>query len=188
MLCRVTCIIVYFGEPWDRAATTSRQSAALLRTGCVSRGLLRHASEPNGYLAHRVPNFFLASSFRMCSNTKVLQGMFPWRSRYPLSRRRMRRAPPTPASKARPAEAEHKPSMDALKGIFTQFPRVAAVFALSGYHQYYYYYYYYYFYCYFLFFFNARTPWWHAVKEPRDQIQVGDQRHQREELPNKHIA
>ena len=39
----------------------------------------------NGYLAQRVPSLFLASSFRMCLNCAVLKGMFPWRTRYPLS-------------------------------------------------------------------------------------------------------
>ena len=40
---------------------------------------------PNGYLAQRVPSLFLANSFRMCLNCEVLKGIFPWRTRYPLS-------------------------------------------------------------------------------------------------------
>ena len=40
----------------------------------------------NGYLAQRVPSLFLAGSFRMCLNCGVLKGMFPWRTRHPLSR------------------------------------------------------------------------------------------------------
>ena len=39
----------------------------------------------NEYLAQRVPSRFLASSFTMCLNCGVLKGMFPWRTRYPLS-------------------------------------------------------------------------------------------------------
>ena len=39
----------------------------------------------NGYFAQRVPSLSLASSFTMCLNCEVLQGMFPWRTRYPLS-------------------------------------------------------------------------------------------------------
>ena len=39
----------------------------------------------NGYVAQRVPSLFLASSFRMCLNCEALDGMFPWRTRYPLS-------------------------------------------------------------------------------------------------------
>ena len=39
----------------------------------------------NGYLAHRVPSLFLASSFRNCLDCAVLKGMFPRRTRYPSS-------------------------------------------------------------------------------------------------------
>ena len=39
----------------------------------------------NGYLAQRVPSLSLASNFTMCSNCEVLEGMFPCRTRYPLS-------------------------------------------------------------------------------------------------------
>ena len=39
----------------------------------------------NGYLAQRVPSLFPAISFRMCLNCEVGKGMFPWRTRYPLS-------------------------------------------------------------------------------------------------------
>ena len=42
----------------------------------------------NGYLAQRVPSLSLASSFRMrlkCEVLEVLEGAFPWRTRYPLS-------------------------------------------------------------------------------------------------------
>ena len=39
----------------------------------------------DGYLAQRVPSFLLASSFRLCLDCDVLKGMFPWRTRYPLS-------------------------------------------------------------------------------------------------------
>ena len=37
----------------------------------------------NWYVAHRVPSLSLASSFTTCLNREVLEGMFPWRSRYP---------------------------------------------------------------------------------------------------------
>ena len=40
---------------------------------------------PNGHLAQQVPGLFLASRFTMCLNCEVLKGMFPWRTRYPLS-------------------------------------------------------------------------------------------------------
>ena len=50
---------------------------------CTASMLNRHRL--NGYLAQRVPSLFLASSFRMCLNCEVLKGMFPWRTRYPLS-------------------------------------------------------------------------------------------------------
>ena len=43
----------------------------------------RHRS--NGHLAQRVPSLFLACSFRMCLHCEVLEGMFAWRTRYPLS-------------------------------------------------------------------------------------------------------
>ena len=39
----------------------------------------------NGYLAQRVPSLSLASGFRMRLICEVLKGMFPWRTRYPLS-------------------------------------------------------------------------------------------------------
>ena len=39
----------------------------------------------SGYSAQRVPGLFLASSFRKCFDCEVLKGMFPWRTRYPLS-------------------------------------------------------------------------------------------------------
>ena len=39
----------------------------------------------NEYFAQRVPSLSLASSFRNCSNCEVLKGMFPRRTRYPLS-------------------------------------------------------------------------------------------------------
>ena len=53
----------------------------------------RRASSPShkirhwlsGYFAQGVPSLFLASSFRMCLTCEVLKGMFPWRTRYPLS-------------------------------------------------------------------------------------------------------
>ena len=47
------------------------------------QGRARHRL--NEYFAQRVPSCFLASSFRMCVNCGVLKGMFPWRTRYPLS-------------------------------------------------------------------------------------------------------
>ena len=37
------------------------------------------------YLVQRVPSLFLASSFGMCLHCEVLKGMFPWKTRYPLS-------------------------------------------------------------------------------------------------------
>ena len=44
---------------------------------------LRHRL--NGYLAQRIPRICIASSFRMCLNCEELKGMYPWRTRYPLS-------------------------------------------------------------------------------------------------------
>ena len=38
-----------------------------------------------GYVAQRVPSFGLANSFTMCVICEVLKGLFPWRTRYPLS-------------------------------------------------------------------------------------------------------
>ena len=39
----------------------------------------------NGYFAQQAPSLCLASSFRKGLNREGLQGMFPWRTRYPLS-------------------------------------------------------------------------------------------------------
>ena len=59
----------------------------------VSRLLLsRHRL--NGYLAQRVRSLYPASSFRKCLDCEVLKGMFPWRTRYPLSRCRLCRGHP----------------------------------------------------------------------------------------------
>ena len=49
-------------------------------------GLVVNRHRLNGYLAQGVPSLFLASSFTTCLNREVLQGMFPWRTRYPVSR------------------------------------------------------------------------------------------------------
>ena len=48
----------------------------------------RHRHRLNGYLdlAQRIPSLsFIASSSRSCLDSAVLKGMFPWRTRYPLS-------------------------------------------------------------------------------------------------------
>ena len=39
-----------------------------------------------GYLDLLVPSFFLAGCFGKCLTCAVLEGMFPWGARYPLSR------------------------------------------------------------------------------------------------------
>ena len=40
----------------------------------------------NGYSAQGVPSLLLAGSLRSCVSCAVLRWMFPWRTRYPLSR------------------------------------------------------------------------------------------------------
>ena len=42
-------------------------------------------SAPAKYFAPQVPDPFLASSFTMCLNCEVLKGVFPLRTRYPVS-------------------------------------------------------------------------------------------------------
>ena len=44
---------------------------------------IRHCR--NGYLAQRVTSLVVASSCSMCLNCEVVKGLFPWRTRYPLS-------------------------------------------------------------------------------------------------------
>ena len=44
----------------------------------------------NGYFAQWVPSLFLAGSFGSCLNHAVLKCTFPWRTRYPLSRCRIK--------------------------------------------------------------------------------------------------
>ena len=65
----------------SRWAKTTRAASA--RSGAMPRLPARHRL--NAYLAQRVPSLVLASSFRMCLTCEVLQGMLPWRTRYPLS-------------------------------------------------------------------------------------------------------
>ena len=57
--------------------------APLPRHGCGGGEYNRHRL--NGHLAQRVSSFFLASSFRNCLTSAVLECMFPWRTRYQLS-------------------------------------------------------------------------------------------------------
>ena len=48
-------------------------------------GTRRLGHRLNGYLAKLSPSLSLAGSFRMWLDVEVLKGIFPWRTRYPLS-------------------------------------------------------------------------------------------------------
>ena len=43
------------------------------------------APAKRGVLGQRVPSLFIASSLEMYLDVEVLKGIFPWRTRYPLS-------------------------------------------------------------------------------------------------------
>ena len=75
-------ILVWRFLVW-RLAVRGRRGRAGARRYAVRADKSRH--RPNGCLAQRVPSLFLASSFGKCSNRAVVKGMFPWRSRHPLS-------------------------------------------------------------------------------------------------------
>ena len=77
-------VIVWFGQGLRSSPSplTSRPQGLIHVAFCTFWWLSRHRL--NGYLAQRVPCIFLASSFRMYF-CEVLKGMFPWRTRYPLS-------------------------------------------------------------------------------------------------------
>ena len=63
-------------------------AAASLHSGyplSALAGRLCNRHRLNGSLAQRVPSPFLASRFRKCLDCEVLEGMFPWRTRYPFS-------------------------------------------------------------------------------------------------------
>ena len=63
--------------------------------GLRGKGASYNRHRLNGYLAQRVPSLFLASCFTMCFNCEVFKGMFPWRTRYPLSQVPIKPVPPT---------------------------------------------------------------------------------------------
>ena len=50
----------------------------------VKRTSVKDRHRLNGYLDQRLPSLFLASCFRMCLNCEVLDGTFPWRTRFPI--------------------------------------------------------------------------------------------------------
>ena len=89
-VCRSVYLSIYqsiyiFGpqEPF-RAHHASRAS----EQSSIKKGAHRAATPHhwlNGYLAQRVPSLFLDSSFSMCLKCEALKGMFPLRTRYPLS-------------------------------------------------------------------------------------------------------
>ena len=61
-----------------------RGAATVGYSWATARGALPPAPV-NGYLAQRVPSLVLAGSSRHCLNCAVLTGIFPWRTRHPLS-------------------------------------------------------------------------------------------------------
>ena len=89
---------------------------------CVHTHTFRHRL--NGYLVHRVPSLFLASSFRTCLNCEVLKGMFPWRTRHPLSQAPIKPAPNADVAawsrRARRGARRSKPSLQPQGDPFSQ--------------------------------------------------------------------
>ena len=58
----------------------------MLRTrGCVGARARMRAQRCRPAAIH-CTSCCLSNSFRMCLNCEVIRGMFPWRTRYPLSR------------------------------------------------------------------------------------------------------
>ena len=88
-LCVVVCLCVSLRvcvcpimSPGRSREVSPGQTTYMLPAALMSRADLHRQ---NRYLAQRVPSLFLAISFRMCLNCEALKGMFPWRTRYPLS-------------------------------------------------------------------------------------------------------
>ena len=78
------CIYIYIYIYIHSRMSDSTASAARLSPSC-SPCLTDCRHRLDGYLAQWVPSLSLASGSRNCLNCEVLKGMFPWRTRHPLS-------------------------------------------------------------------------------------------------------